>query len=274
MPYPKGQIPPLNKGDHISAEHYAAITEAAQDKFNYPHHGVADYTGSTNLRKVVVPRRILVLCPTALPLRSVFQLVDLSNAPVCSRDATVYNADVVDNSSYTKILVTNDTAEIIANTPNWVTIISPDYPIKVLVDSSNSPNVLDPCGVATGSNAVSAGQTGLICLSTINDDDMIDVVAYPNTQVPRIHFVIENFDFDANTATATILDITCKLTPPGLDQYGTVTIHDVTGCLFNEGTPSDYYIGRHGFADYMSPYNDPYNTECRWVVSGLCCPPA
>jgi hypothetical protein len=129
-------------------------------------------------------------------------------------------------------------------------------------------------GPTGGSFAVSSSGTGYFYVGIADaSNNRIQVISKPaSSGTPRIHFVINSFDTRTNTANATILDVTCKTVPPGLNYNGTVTIYDVAGCYFNEVNPVDYYVGRHGFADYMSQYQSSYD-NCRWVVSALCCPP-
>ena len=113
--------------------------------------------------------------------------------------------------------------------------------------------------------------------------------------VPRVHFVINSssapYGYGFVICNATILDVTCNGTPPGLNYDGTITLIDPAGCYFNETQPygyayGDIYAGRHGYADYMQEYTGGYGygysadgpeygygAGCRWVVTALCCPP-
>lgn len=53
-------------------------------------------------------------------------------------------------------------------------------------------------------------------------------------------------------------------------EYGTVTVHDMIGCLLDEDEAD--LIGRQGYATYLET-RDEYDTPTkRWEITSLCCP--
>lgn len=60
-----------------------------------------------------------------------------------------------------------------------------------------------------------------------------------------------------------------KTTSPGEDMDGKIEVYDLTGCFFDEDAAD--LADRKGFARYMKVEGE---TDPKWVVHSLCCPPA
>jgi hypothetical protein len=74
---------------------------------------------------------------------------------------------------------------------------------------------------------------------------------------------------EIKTATCSILARdNPKTTSEGEDENGKITVHDLTGCFFDE--TAEELVGRKGFARYMKVEGE---TDPKWVVHSLCCPP-
>ncbi len=141
---------------------------------------------------------------------------------------------------------------------------------------SGDPTGLTPwqeVGPIGGSFSVSSSGKGYFYTGIADaDNSRIQVIAKPaGGGSPRIHFVINTINYGASTANCTILEKTCGSTLKGLNDDGTVTVHDTAGCWLVQPTVfsySDCNIGRQGWADYMEVYG--YSGSCRWIISSMC----
>lgn len=93
--------------------------------------------------------------------------------------------------------------------------------------------------------------------------------------VPSIRFAIVSVDEYCATALVTVLSSPSAGNVPGENEYGQVTVHDPSGCFFDEAEAD--LIGRQGFAVYLYSRSvldcdSEYDSAMHWEVHSLCCP--
>lgn len=264
----------LRKGERITAAHYREVTRAAKAMMG-TGRGHSDGDGMISVPARNYPNQIQVLTEVDIPKHSVFQL----SIDTVTEDITVFNAQLVDNST-NKILVTNDVESIVAGTPSWATIIPFDRNIKVKVDTANIPDVLEDCGVADDETTVASGQTGLVCLSTPDDDDMIEVIAKASassgTEVCtfRITDIVRGRGLNCHCVEAEVINISCGAA--GIATGDTINVWDGLFCQFL--FPMEVLTTLKGIAVKMKNIDDRLVEDgyeqlgaCRWEAIKLCC---
>ena len=176
MRYPRGSIPTLARGEFISADHYASVTNAAQEGFTYPTQGVGDYQGVVNYPKPAYPDQVLVYSNVEIPQHSVFLFGKTGSTTAATFPVSQFNSEPVGvNSIFPRRFLTNEAGIIYANSTGWATMITPYKPIKVLGSAVYPPSISKACGAELFEASNRA--TGLMCVATLQDY-FVEVVAY------------------------------------------------------------------------------------------------
>lgn len=89
-----------------------------------------------------------------------------------------------------------------------------------------------------------------------------------------VRFEIVNIDVEDDPRSA-LVDIKGRpcgcLVVPDETESGQLTVVDALQCLLYDEDPEDY-VGRAGFAAYMTFEVTPGVLDCRWEIFSLCCP--
>lgn len=163
-------LPILNKGQHITAEHYAAVTRSARAQVGIPnstYDGDGIYVRHTPSK----PRQVQVKSTVNIPVGSIFEILEGSND-----DPPIYTVSTYDPLRTIHIYATNELNTIYADGYGIATIIG-EYPVKVRVDSGgDTPSALSEFGMVGSTFSFDALGTGLICLTSPDDRGYIEVV--------------------------------------------------------------------------------------------------
>lgn len=264
----------LAKGDAITADHYHEVTRAARAQLG--GNGFADRDGGAPRPNRKSPQVIQVYSEVAIPKNSVFQIGLASQTD----DITIFNVQLADGTT-NKILCTNDVNALAANSFGYATIIPPDSPIKVKADISNMPDVLEKCGAADNEATVSSGQTGLICLSLPDTNNLIEVVSATSGggSSGRIWFRVIAIDYylwalpGCEFVRAVVTQVSCDTTLVNVGDE--VDVFDPMYCWFN--LPITILMQMTGTAT-LSKKSDLNLLRCGvdlpgcfWSVDGVCC---
>lgn len=176
-------LPTLQKGDAISADHYAGVTEAARQKFAYPHHGSSDSVGSV-YRNRLPNSRITVIPSVDMPRWSIFQLYfQVGVLPITSlygngMGETQWLASPVDinptpnGNHYSGYAAygygVNQDGDLTAGAPGRAILAIPGVPIMCYNATTGAqPQAGNLCGIAaTTLNVTNSSFRDLICYSS------------------------------------------------------------------------------------------------------------
>ena len=162
----------LNKGEHITAEHYAAVTRSARSQIALPN-GAFDGDIVIGRTKPAAPKQVQVKATFNIPKGSIFELV----SAVEGVEPPTFLVDTYNPSRAVHIYATNELNTIYADGYGIATIIG-EYPVKVRVDAGGAiPDITTEFGLVGSTFAFDASGKGLVCLSVPDDRTYIEVVA-------------------------------------------------------------------------------------------------
>lgn len=165
----------LNKGEHITAEHYAAVTRAARAQIGIPN-ATTDGDGIYVRTMPVKPRQVQIQSSVNIPLGSVFEITEGSND-----DPPIYTVSTYDPLRSIHVYATNELNTVYAGGYGIATIIG-EYPVKVRVDAGgDTPSASTQFGMVGSTFSFDALGEGLICLSSPDERGYIEVISAPGT---------------------------------------------------------------------------------------------
>jgi YD repeat-containing protein len=148
-----------------------------------------------------------------------------------------------------------------------------DCPSSAESDGRGLTSVYDPARQRTEALDSDGGVTSLVKLELLLGTDSM-VARNPSCcgKASRVVFEIESFDDYTEVATCLVKYRPCRVSRVnGEDDDKRIEVYDPAGCYFNEAAAD--VVGRWGHADWMIADEEvEAYPECKWVVSGLCCP--
>lgn len=179
-------------------DHYAGVTEAARNKFDYPQRGTSDIYGHIEHRHISYPNRVQIKPNVDLPQYSISTIyglyadTDPATGPNSSNPVTVFKTEAVNvnpslsstASYYGFGYVVNQENAISSGNYGWATLLVPGVPTLVVADSTTPPKIGSICGIAPGAfKAIGSNYRDLFCLSVQSANNVADVVWVPWMQL-------------------------------------------------------------------------------------------
>ena len=203
-----------------------------------------------------------------------YGVIQLAGSPVTNANTGIVSCQAVQpNGGTGPYLIDDGKGTGVSGPSSYGTGIIPlDGATWVLLDDMSPPPAWATIGPKPGKFGMSSTGTGYwyVGVYDATNQRILVIEQVGGGGSPRIHFNIISIVYGTtNVVTASIIDVTCQLTPPGIDSYGHVTLYDTCWLSPPMSGYQDANIGRQGWADWMSPYGTGYNA-CRWVISSMC----